>query len=198
MRLIYLIILNNRLFKWLIFTDEMPDIDLRKYEKIAKFDTTLVENMSILSNMDKYYSWISSALKKYAGKRVLDIGCAQGNLTQFFLDKELIMGTDFSKDYIKQINLRFKGKKNFKSLLLDITDSKSTMKLKKNKFDTIVTMNTYEHIKNDALAFKNAYNILEKNGRMLVFVPAGLWLYSILYFEGFHFRRYADLQRLTA
>ena len=168
----------------------MPDVDMSQYEHLAKFDTTLVENMSILSSMDNYYQWISSVLRKYAGKRVLDIGCANGNLTQFFLDKEKIMGVDYSKDYLKQIKKRFKGRKKFASAFFDATDEKQARKLKKNRFDTIVTMNTFEHIKDDVKAMRNAYTILDKGGRFIMFVPAGMWLYSILDYEGGHYRRY--------
>ncbi|MEK6928698.1 MAG: class I SAM-dependent methyltransferase [Nanoarchaeota archaeon] len=165
-------------------------MDLSKYAKIAKFDSTLVENMEILSSMDQYYSWVGGVLKKYSGKRVLDIGCANGNITNIFMDKEFVMGVDYSKEYITQIKERFKGEKNFKAVHLDITDTKRAILLKKHKFDTIVTMNTFEHIKDDALAFKNSYNILEKGGKFLILVPAMRFLYSILDYEGGHYLRY--------
>ncbi len=168
----------------------MPEVDFSKYNGIAKFDSTLVENMEILSSMNDYYKWVSEALRKYSGDRILDIGCANGNLMQFFLDKELVVGADYSSDYLKQIRARFKEKKNFKAIEFDAVDSKKSKTLKKYKFDTIITMNTFEHIKDDQKAFNNSYQILEKNGRMLVFVPAGMWLYSILDFEGGHYRRY--------
>lgn len=168
----------------------MPEVDDSKYSKIAKFDSTLVENMEILSSMDNYYSWIGGEIKKHSGKRVLEIGCANGNLLSLFLDKDLVIGADYSKDYLDQIKKRFGNRKNFKTIFFDATDSKAALELRKYKLDTIITMNTFEHIKDDSLAFKNAYSILEKNGKMIVFVPAGMWLYSILDYEGGHYRRY--------
>ncbi len=168
----------------------MQDPDLSEYAKIAKFDSTLVENMEILSSMDNYYKWVGGQIKKQSGNRVLEIGCANGNLLSLFMDKEFVLGADYSKDYLKKINARFKNKKNFKSVFLDATDSKNAISLKRHKIDTIITMNTFEHIKDDFAAFKNAYNILEKGGRFIILVPAGMWLYSILDYEGGHFRRY--------
>lgn len=168
----------------------MADPDLSSYEKVAKFDSTLVENMEILTSMDNYYKWIASEVRKYSGKRVLEIGCANGNLTELFLDKELIAGADYSKDYLATIKKRFGSKKNFISFFFNATDGAAAEKLKKYKFDTIITMNTFEHIKDDDAAFRNAFNILENGGRMIVFVPAGMWLYSILDYEGGHYRRY--------
>ena len=101
----------TKVFKWTAVSFGMPDADLSEYKKIAKFDSTLVENMEILSSMDNYYSWVGGVMKKYAGKRILDIGCGNGNLSNIFLDKEFVLGADYSKNYIKQINARFKDKK---------------------------------------------------------------------------------------
>ena len=129
-------------------------------------------------------------MRKYAGKRILDFGCGNGNLSAFFLDKELLVGLDYSEDYIRRFNERFKGKPNVKSILMDATDKKAADAIKKYKFDTIITMNTLEHIKNDQPAFDNAYRILEKGGKFLIIVPAMGFLYSILDYEGGHFRRY--------
>ena len=51
-------------------------------------------------------------------------------------------------------------------------------------------MNTFEHIKKDLQAFKNVYDILGKGGKFIILVPAMRFLYSILDYEGGHYRRY--------
>ncbi|PIN88434.1 hypothetical protein COU61_04930 [Candidatus Pacearchaeota archaeon CG10_big_fil_rev_8_21_14_0_10_35_13] len=168
----------------------MPEVDHKMYEKVAKFDSTLVENMEILSSMDNYYDWITSWMRRFSGKRILDLGCGNGNLTNFFRDKELVVGLDYSKDYIKIFDDRFKGVKNFSSALVDATDEKAMLALKKLKFDTVITMNALEHIPNDQPAFDNVYKLLDKGGRFVIVVPAFGFLYSILDYEGGHFRRY--------
>jgi len=168
----------------------MPKANLKDYEKIAKFDSTLIDNMEILSSMDNYYKWIGSLMIRHAGKRVLDFGCGNGNLTPMFLDKEIVVGLDYYKEYVKMYGDRFKKNKNVSAVLGDATDKKTADELKKNKFDTIITMNTLEHIKDDQLAFDNAYRILEKGGKFIIIVPAMGFLYSILDYEGGHFIRY--------
>ena len=167
----------------------MKEMDLSAYKKIANFDSTLVENMEILSSTNNYYAWLASLLRKHCGNKVLEIGCANGNLTRFFIGKPLVIGIDISRDYIKEIKNRFQASKNFDAFPVNIC-SKSYNKLKKYKFDTIISMNTFEHIKNDVLAFKNTYNILEKSGKFLIIVPAMRFLYAIIDYEGGHFRRY--------
>lgn len=167
----------------------MKEMDLSAYKKIANFDSTLIENMEILSSMNNYYAWLASLLRKHCGNKLLEIGCANGNLTRFFIGKPLVIGIDISRDYIKEIKNRFQASKNFDAFPVNIR-SKSYNKLKKYKFDTVISMNTFEHIKNDVLAFKNTYNILEKRGKFLIIVPAMRFLYSIMDYEGGHFRRY--------
>lgn len=169
----------------------MPEVDLSRYHCIACFNSTLLENMGILSSMKNYYNWIGSEFKKYAGKRVIDIGCANGTLTSLFVDREFLMGADYYPPYVKQFNKDLKKYKNVSSTVVDATNKKQMLALKKNAFDTVISMNTYEHIKDDQAAFDNAYALLERGGRMIILVPAGMWLYSILDFEGGHFRRYS-------
>ena len=162
---------------------------LDKFSKIARFNTTMVENMETLSSMNNYYKWLTSTIRPYVGKKVLDVGCANGNLSQFFLDREVV-GMDISPEYLKMINERFKNAKSFKTHLIDAGDSKQMSQLKKYKFDTAITMNVFEHIKDDVSAFRNVFDVLKPGARFIVIVPAMRQLYAILDYEGGHFRRY--------
>lgn len=169
---------------------------LKKFEKIAKFNSTLVENMQTLSSMNEYYRWLAGVLRKYVGKRkrVLDVGCANGNLTQFFLDKEFILGMDISQDYLDAVKKRFKDNANFHTALVDASNAEQMLKLKKGNFDMAITMNVLEHIKDDVSAFRNVYSALVPGGRFLIIVPAMSALYAILDYEGGHYRRYDKLE----
>ena len=57
----------------------MKEMDLSAYKKIANFDSTLVENMEILSSTNNYYAWLASLLRKHCGNKLLEIGCGNGN-----------------------------------------------------------------------------------------------------------------------
>lgn len=165
------------------------ELTLEKFSKMAKFNTTMVENMQTLSSMNNYYKWLASVVSPHVGKKVLDVGCANGNLSQFFLDRSLV-GIDISKDYLKIISERFKNARDFKTHLIDASNPKEMAVLKKYKFDTAITMNVFEHIKDDVSAFKNVFQVLEPGAKFIVIVPAMKQLYAILDYEGGHFRRY--------
>ena len=170
----------------------MSEPNLTKYKKSADFNSILVENMEILSTMDNYYHWISSWIREYTGNRILEIGCGSGNLTSSFLDKSFVMGMDYSEQYINIFNKRFISNKNIHSIHADIFNPDSVHDLKKYDIDTLISMNTFEHIKNDQQAFDNAYEILEYGGVFILVVPAMKFLYSILDYEGGHYRRYTN------
>jgi len=154
----------------------------------------MVENMQTLSAMTNYYNWLADTIIPYSGQRVLDVGVANGNLSNFFLDKEFLMGLDISEDYLKIVRKRFAGKTNFKTVLADASDTQAMADLKKYKFDTAITMNVLEHIEDDQKAMKNVYQILEPGAHFLIIVPAMNFLYAILDYEGGHFRRYTKTE----
>ena len=168
-----------------------------KCAKYAKFNSTLVENMEVLSSMNKYYRWVSGRMKKYTRDRVLDLGCGNGNIANFFLEKPFIMGVDCSKSYVEIFNQRFKNYDNVHSAVIDLLDSSSVIGLKKYKIDTLISMNTFEHIKDDQQAFDNTYEILENGGSFVLLVPAMKFLYSVLDYAGGHYRRYTKAEIIT-
>jgi SAM-dependent methyltransferase len=88
------------------------------------------------------------------------------------------------------IQERFKNAKNFSTFLIDASNPKQMEKLQKFEFDTAISMNVFEHIKDDVSAFKNVFNVLKPGAHFMVIVPAMKQLYAILDYEGGHFRRY--------
>ena len=51
-------------------------------------------------------------------------------------------------------------------------------------------LNVLEHIRNDDLALKNSKELLKKNGKIFIEVPANQFLYDNYDKQLMHFRRY--------
>ena len=85
---------------------------------------------------------------------------------------------------------KFKGKKRLRVKLVDVCSNEFT-KLKEEKPDTVFCLNVLEHIRDDKLALKNIFEVLEKNGRFCFLVPAFSWLYGSLDRQLGHRRRYS-------
>lgn len=148
-----------------------------------------IEIQERLSLANRYNGWIYQNIRPFLGQRILDAGCSVGNTTQFFLDKELVIGLDVSAQAISIIETRFKNHPNFTAVNLDLTSPKVS-RLKKEKINTVVCLNTLEHVKEDELALAKIHQILVPQGRLILLVPAFRWLFGTMDQADHHFRRY--------
>ncbi|USF25737.1 Ubiquinone biosynthesis O-methyltransferase, mitochondrial [Firmicutes bacterium ASF500] len=129
----------------------------------------LSENLSKWDEISAYSQWMFSLYEQYIGKRVVDIGCGIGTMTAYYIDgRELVVGVDIFQNQIDLLNKRFREKGNFKGILLDIM-SEDTEELKKYKFDTVVCINTLEHLENDELAILKMGDVISAGGGTLLY-----------------------------
>ena len=148
-----------------------------------------LEIQSRLSEVDRYNEWIFEQFRPYVGKRVLDVGCAIGNITQYLLDRGFVYGIDVVEEFTVEIKKRFADRLNFKAALFDIADPAVTF-LASESIDTIICVNVLEHVEDDGQALDNMKRILVPGGKLLLLVPALQWLYGTMDAADNHFRRY--------
>lgn len=143
-----------------------------------------------MSKTSHYNEWIYNTIKPFLGRRIFEVGCGVGSMTEFLLDGRMVVSVDNSPLALKIIQKRFLRETKPEIFLYDISD-KNNAKLRKYNFDTIVCISVLEHIADDVGALKNSYNLLQKKGRLIVFVPAIKALYGSIDKEDGHFRRYS-------
>ncbi|MCD4702357.1 MAG: class I SAM-dependent methyltransferase [Candidatus Aegiribacteria sp.] len=146
-----------------------------------------------------YFKWQAEQISEYTGKRIADIGCGLGNFAELFSDKELYLGFDPDESVRKEIR-RLEYPENFR--LADTGDiclDETVNEIDVNGIDTVICINTLEHIKDDKQALINMVKAVKKDGHVCLIVPALRCLYGSLdEFDG-HYRRYSkkDLLVLT-
>lgn len=148
-----------------------------------------IEIQRDLSKIINYHKWIYEVIEPYLGNRILDVGCAIGNITCFFLNRELVVGLDPSENFVQTIKSKFSSYKNFQAIQADISNEE-TVNLKKKKFDTVTCLNVLEHIGDDVRALRNIHKILDNKGRLVLLVPAFKCLYGTVDKTDQHYRRY--------
>lgn len=147
----------------------------------------------VMGKAKNYNRWIYEMIAPALGARILDVGCSIGNITQAFLNRDLVVGIDCLQEAVSTVQERFREYHNFKAHCLDFPKGDLSI-LKKYDFDTIVALNVIEHIEDDREALHAMYWLLCPGGHVGIVVPALKWLYGTMDEEDNHYRRYSKIE----
>lgn len=147
------------------------------------------DTLTYMSKLDRINWLLYKKIEPYLGRRILEAGCGNGNLTSQFLDRELIVTVDNDETMLDEVRKRFSQYHNVKINNYNLTDAK-VRKLSSYNIDTIICSNTLEHIKDDNTALQN-FSALLQQGNLIVIVPAFEFLYCSLDRGAGHYRRYS-------
>ncbi len=143
-----------------------------------------------LSRAEKFNSWMADTIRPYVGQNVLEIGAGIGNITKEFMPKKNYFASDINPLYLQILNNFTHNKPYLTVSYLNIED---VTELRKNKkfFDTVICLNVMEHLDDDLGVLNNIANILEIDGRAVILVPRGPFLFGSLDEVLGHKRRYS-------
>ena len=160
-------------------------------------DSVGYETLRRMASVSHYNQWIFEEISPFAGKRVLEVGCGIGNMTAYFLDRELLVAIDRLRASVLLTRRRYQKNANVRVLWGDISDPRLPEQLASYAFDTAICINVLEHIEDDVAALRHMQRVLQPGGRLLLLVPAGRYMYGSLARALGHFRRYdrPQLQR---
>ncbi|WP_078552885.1 class I SAM-dependent methyltransferase [Bacillus alkalicellulosilyticus] len=128
-------------------------------------------NGMLLEHLARYYF-----ATPYVRGRVLDIACGTGYGSQMVakIQKEHI--TEIIAADINEETLLYAKQNHYHPLVsfhhADVLDSDLATKI--GTFDTILSFETIEHINNDVLFIDNMFQLLNKNGTLIISTPFGL------------------------
>jgi SAM-dependent methyltransferase len=164
-------------------------------------DPSGLETLEKFSKATAINRWLYEKISPDLGGKILEIGSGIGNISEFLLKyNRNVSLSDFRTDYCTVLKNKFEGNENLDNIYqmdFSLPDFKLRYSDLLGAFDTVVALNVVEHIENDFLALRNAKDLLKKNGRIIVLVPAGQWLYNKLDRELGHFKRYSKKSLLN-
>ncbi|MDI9636885.1 methyltransferase domain-containing protein [Kamptonema cortianum] len=114
--------------------------------------------------------------------KILDVGCGTGALLHQIQQQFWAAGLDFSHHA-----LSFSRQRGLKHLLF--ADAQS-IPLNDGSFDTVISLDTIEHVPNDAAAISEIFRVLKPGGTIIMNVPAFSWLWGPHDVALMHYRRY--------
>jgi SAM-dependent methyltransferase len=129
-----------------------------------------------MTDARNYNGWLFERVKGALGRRVLEIGSGTGTMTEYLLDRELVLGLEVIPEYVDELRERFAGHPNVRIECLDITAT--SFDFATLGFDSAVSFNVFEHIPDDVGAMRQVYHALCPGGRLALLVPAHQALYG--------------------
>ncbi len=142
----------------------------------------IYESLETLGQADEYYKWIAFRLRPYLKGKVLEIGAGSGNFSR--------SAREWASEYhvsegdprlVTMLEREFEH-----AFRWDVYHPFPTSGL----YDTVVTINVVEHLKDDLHAVKAMIERLKPGGCLVILVPAMKFLYGSMDRSFGHFRRY--------
>lgn len=149
----------------------------------ANAQTFWLENLKTTSN---YNSWIFSQVQPWLGNDVLEVGCGNGNFSEFLVHHcQRLVVLDLDETYVNLTQQRLHSYEHVEVLQADAT------KLHwQQLFDTLIMLDVLEHIEDDVSTLKQLSHCLKPGGKFIVKVPALSSLYTPMDEVIGHHRRY--------
>jgi SAM-dependent methyltransferase len=143
---------------------------------------------------DNYHEWLYDLAEPHLGGTCLEIGSGRGDLTAYLARGRRLDASDVSEQFVKVLQGRFASSPNVTVQQLDMDTF-----VPEKRYDSIVMMNVLEHIRDDESALSTLRQALNPGGRIVLYVPAFMLLYSDFDREIGHYRRYRknELGRLV-
>lgn len=160
-----------------------PPVPASLEDSITPMSVGLEKNASA----SNYLGWISDLCTPHLGAECLEIGAGHGDLTELFArGRTRYVATDASDWCLDALHTRFPKGAGVEVRALDL----ATFDPGEERFDSIVMVNVLEHIEDDAESLVRLREALRPGGRLVLYVPAFMLLYSKFDREIGHYRRY--------
>ena len=162
---------------------------------------TTLTRLETLSAADRFNDEVWSRVQSFIGTDILEVGMGIGIFTEKLLTRGKVLGVEIVPEFVEEARRRLGERPELEYLVADIGGAALPDSLRGRAFDTIVCMNVLEHIEDDRGTLSRFLGLLKPGGKLVLVVPAHMWLYNPLDAHDGHFRRYepAELsEKLTA
>jgi SAM-dependent methyltransferase len=160
-------------------------------------DKAGLETLELFNKADKFNEWLFDQLKGHCKGKILEIGSGLGNISSLLIANfDDVHLSDISPAYYDFLQKKFKGTPGFSGLhQIDLNGvSQDQAETLYGRFDTVISSNVVEHIKDDSEAIYNCNRFLRNDGHLIILVPAFSFLYNGFDRELGHYRRYTKME----
>jgi SAM-dependent methyltransferase len=153
------------------------------------------ESLDRMAEADNYNDWLFERARPYLGRRVLDFGAGVGTFTERLAEHAEVVALEPDSGFVPRLRERFAGCDDV-TVVLGTDEEIPAL----GAFDSIVSLNVLEHIRDDEAVLRRLGEALVPGGHLLLLVPAHQALFGRIDENVGHERRYgrgALRRRLT-
>ena len=135
--------------------------DVFDYNSITELPNTEISHLQLKRSFQRY----CFAKNLASNGKIVEIGCGGGQGLNLFLEvSNNIIGYDINKNNIETCNKTYKNETRINFFQQDA----EKLKFEKNSVNTFLIFETNYYLKNQEIFFKNLYEALEKDGKVIV------------------------------
>ncbi len=126
-----------------------------------------------MSKARRFNQWMADTLAPWIAGDVLELGAGIGNLTVLLSSQaSCYHATDTDSEHLNELRSRTAYRRNVTTSLCDFTNAAEMARFWESA-DTVVCLNSLEHVEDDLGALRNVRQSLRPGGAAVVLVPQG-------------------------
>jgi 2-polyprenyl-3-methyl-5-hydroxy-6-metoxy-1,4-benzoquinol methylase len=153
-------------------------------------DEYAADDLLTVQEARRYSEHIFNLFRRHVGKRVLEVGCGIGTMSQRLLGIADTVVALEPNPYCAVRTREVLGTHPRFTMHECTIEACDGRELEAQRFDTVYCSNVLEHIEDDVAALRTFKDVIVPGGKVLIFVPAVPAAYGPLDAELGHFRRY--------
>jgi SAM-dependent methyltransferase len=166
----------------------------REAADVDTVDATLAGSLESLDDALNYRDWIVDLTAPHLGPRLLEVGAGHGTFTGRFAEFGTVVAVEPGEGAAARLTERFSDDRRVTTVagvVADVAD---------DHFDAAVMINVFEHIDDEQAILADLRRRLATDGRLVLWVPAFMLLFSGFDRRLGHHRRYRrrELEDLVA
>lgn len=148
--------------------------------------TGRVAGEEVGSDKPRYRRFQHDLIAEHCGRSVLEVGAGLGEFAEQLTGLDRLVVTDVDPEAVALMRKRFTGRPEVQVRQLDVEQGLEL----DEPVDTVVTINTLEHIEDDAQTLRSLARLVVPGGTIVVWVPGYQQLYGDFDRKVGHVRRY--------
>ena len=155
----------------------------------AGVETKVHDSLEMLAGLYAYNHWCYDRLRPFLRGSICDVGAGTGNIIQFLLNYERVVGLEPYRPSLEKARRRFRDHGNVKFVQAWIEDCPND-EVPANSFDAVTCLRQLGSMEDDVGTLRRMRQLCRRDGNVVIVAAAQMSAYGVLDRAVGHRRRY--------